>query len=475
MVNHGVNATEQATSVSTPVVAESGIPFVLGIAPVQAADSPAKAGVPVLCTSWNEAVAALGYSDDWKKYTICEVMYSHFKLYERQPVIFCNVLDLGKAEHKETVAAKDKNVVKRQVKLPIEAILGENLVVKEEGGNGDALVLDTDYAAYYAGENLVIEVLEDGKAYGATKLNVAYDAVKLSGITDTDKANGLEGIELCLTKCGVTPDLGIAPGLSQDPTFAALLATKMSNINGILKGKAICDIDSSSAGATKYSDVLEVKNKCNITDSEQIAAWPMVKLGDKAFHMSTQLAGLMATIDSNNDGCPYESPSNKNLKCDALILEDGTEVDLTLTQANYLNSIGVVTAINFFSGWVAWGNYNSCYPANTDVKDYFIPISRVFKWVDNTLVKTFWKNVDDPTNRRQIDSVLDTANIWMNGIVARGYLYGGRFEMLDSENPLTDLMAGIVRIHSYLAPPPPGQEIDFITEYDINYIQTALG
>ena len=101
MVNHGVNATEQATSVSTPVVAESGVPFVVGTAPVQSAANPARAGIPVLCTSWDEAVAALGYSDDWEKYTLCEVMYSHFKLFGCQPVIFCNVLDITKDDNKE--------------------------------------------------------------------------------------------------------------------------------------------------------------------------------------------------------------------------------------------------------------------------------------------------------------------------------------------------------------------------------------
>ena len=62
MANHSVNVSEQATSVSTPAVAESGIPFVVGVAPVQAAEDAAKVGVPVLCTSWNEAVAMLGYT-----------------------------------------------------------------------------------------------------------------------------------------------------------------------------------------------------------------------------------------------------------------------------------------------------------------------------------------------------------------------------------------------------------------------------
>lgn len=84
-------------------------------------------------------------------------------------------------------------------------------------------------------------------------------------------------------------------------------------------------------------------------DPDEIICWPMLKLGDYKFHMSTQLAGLMAQVDTENGGCPYESPSNKNFQCDAMVLEDGTEVNLTLAQANILNENGIVTALNFIA------------------------------------------------------------------------------------------------------------------------------
>lgn len=136
--------------------------------------------------------------------------------------------------------------------------------------------------------------------------------------------------------------------------------------------------------------------------------------------------------------------------------------------------IGVDTALNFMSGWVAWGNYTACYPSNTDVKDYFIPVSRMFGWVGNSLVKTFWSKLDKPMTRRLIDTVLDSANIWFNGLVGMGYLLGARVEMLENENPLTNLMAGIIKLHVYMTPPSPAQEIDFVLEYDASYVTSAL-
>ena len=35
-------------------------------------------------------------------------------------------------------------------------------------------------------------------------------------------------------------------------------------------------------------------------------------------------------------------------------------------------------------------------------------------------------------------------------------------------------MAGIIRLHVYLTPPSPAQEIDFILEYDVNYVTEAF-
>ena len=65
-------------------------------------------------------------------------------------------------------------------------------------------------------------------------------------------------------------------------------------------------------------------------------------------------------------------------------------------------------------------------------------------------------------------------SIWLNGLVGAGYLLGARVEMLESENPLTSLMAGKIKLHIYMTPPSPAQEIDFVLEYDADYVTSAL-
>lgn len=483
MAKLGVHVYEKATSVQTPKVATVGIPFVVGTAPVQSAAKPAKSNVPVLVTSWDEAVEKLGFSYDWESYTLCEFMYSHLQLFGAQPVIFCNINDPASMKREE--AAADYTVADHRVAVSVDAI-ADTIKVSVAEGAGEAattraLERDTDYSILYDRDDTdtyvcIVELLEDGSAYDAETVSVAYSAADPKTATVADVVDGVAQVDACLTAVGLVPDLIAAPGWSHNTVVAAVMATKAAAINGLFKGKAVIDADSGEDGVTEYSQISGYKNKNNFVDVDQILCWPMVQLGDYRFHLSTQLCGLMATVDAGNRGIPYESPSNKNLKMDACVLADGTPVNLTWNQVDLIaGSWGVVTAVNFLdSGWVAKGNYTACYPGNTDVKDQFIPVSRMFDFIGNTLIRTFWSKLDKPMTPALRDSILQTCNIWLGGLTGGGYLYGARAEMLAEENPLTSLLDGIITLHIYNAPPVPAQEIDFILEYDVSYMETAL-
>ena len=143
-------------------------------------------------------------------------------------------------------------------------------------------------------------------------------------------------------------------------------------------------------------------------------------------------------------------------------------------QYNYLNSNGIVTALNFIGGYVLWGDETACFPADTDVKNYFICVSRMFGWVANSLVLTYWSKVDKKMTRRLIDSIVDSVNIWLNGLVNEEKLLGGRVEFREEENPVTSLMAGKATFHIFLTPPSPMRECEFVLEYDVEYVSAAL-
>ncbi len=479
--NHGIYTKQVATSLSTPVTAASGITFVVGTAPVHTLginDMDGKAeyknvNVPIMCNGYDEAVSALGYSDDWEKYTLCEVMYNHFQLYKTSPVFFVNVLDPAKHRinaYSETFTITDKKVI-----LPYDVIA--DTVKIESYNRGD------DFDLLYNGDTLIVEILDGGGIPAdSTELSIEFEKVDPTQVVKSDiiggfdvntkKTLGFELVESVFPKYGIAPDILICPKWSSDPEVAAIMATKAASINGVFQAKAIVDVDTTAV--KHYADVTAWKKENNINDKTQVLCYPMCKLGDKIFHLSVQMAGLMATVDTDNDGCPAENPSNKSLKIDSAVLADGTEILLDLTQANYLNSVGVTTALNFIGGYVLWGNETACYPANTDVKDYFLCVSRMFGWVSNSVILTYWSKIDKKFNNRLIDSIVDSINIWLNGLVAEEKLLGGRIEFNESENTTTSLASGKATFHLFLTPPSPAKEMEFVLEYDMSYLTSAL-
>ena len=476
---HGVYAYEVPTSIVPPARTSAGLPVVFGTAPIHLATDPAPVNKPILCYTYAEAVAAFGYSDDWAKYTICEFIKSHFALFNVAPVVLVNVLDT--ATHKASVASETLTLTTGKGVINADVLLG-TLVVKLTGA-GQPLVNNTDYTAAFNDDgNVVVSRLAAGTIPAEqVSLVVSYDKLNPAAVDSDDVVGGIdvttgaaEGLELVnqvYPLFRLLPGMILAPGWSHDPAVAAVMVAKASNINGHFKCIALTDIPADTVA--KYTDVAAWKNTNNYTSARQVVCWPKVKLGDDIYHLSTQLAGAICRTDAENEDIPYVSPSNKSLQANAAIA-GGKEVYLGTDQATYLNGQGVVTALNFSGGWKAWGNRTGVYPAVTDPKDAFIPIRRMFDWIANTLILTFWQKVDYPINRRLVETIVDSANIWLNGLTAREFILGGRVEFQADENPVTDLMDGIIRFHVYVTPPAPAREIDFILEYDPKYLETLF-
>ena len=276
-----------------------------------------------------------------------------------------------------------------------------------------------------------------------------------------EEIEALTVVDIC-RRCGLEVDMVAVPGAAQADGTADRHGASQDGAAALL-------VKGSHNVAVRMDKTIEQLN----FDEYDMLVLPGGKLGTENLEAHE---GLMAQVDTLNSGCPYESPSNKSFKMDTCCLEDGTEVNLTWPQVNIVaGDYGVVTAINFLSmGWRCKGNYTACYPSNTDVKDMFTPVSRMFDWVGNTLIRTFWIKLDKPMNRRLIDNILDTSNIWLSGLVGTERLLGARAEMIAEENNLLDLMAGILHIHIYITPPSPMQQCDFILEYDTSYVESAL-
>lgn len=481
---HGVRTTESPTSIVPAAPCEAAMPVYFGTAPVHRTETlKNKVNYPILCNAYDDAVMALGYDSDWAKWTLCENIYAQFALFATSPCVFVNVFDPTK--HKTSVETEQITLAKGEGKVAHQDAILSTLVVKDQNGS-TTYQAGTDYTvAYDEDYYAVIARVPSGTISSDTaQLTVSYDYADPSQVdkediigginTQTGDEEGLEVIERVYPVSRKVPGLIVATGWSDDVEVAAVMAAKAGNINSLFQAVAILDIPVGGTGApTIYTNVPAYKNEKNLVDKLEHVLWPMLRLGETEYRYSSQFAALIQQItQSIGNGVPYVSPSNQNIQCDSLIVgEPGArkEVSMSLTKVNYLNENGVSTALNFSRGWTAWGNRNACYPGTTDTKDVLLTNRLTFNWLEAEFILTVWQHVDRPITRRLIETIVDSFNDRLNGLVSQGALLGGRIEFRKEDNPVSSVIDGKIAFKLYITPPPPAEEITGDFELDPAY------
>lgn len=473
---HGITTTEVEYKPKAFNPPKFTLPVYFGTAPVNLSKRSAPpVNVPIVVENWGQAVDAFGFSDDWENFSLCEAMFAHLNLMKQGPICLVNVLDPKK--HNAKVEPTVQSMTNRMITMDVEGILLESLVVSSEDG-ATPYTLGTDYTATFNLSGRVVIAAKKGGAIpeNVTSLQVGYDRLDTSKVTEADiiggtdaetgERSGLELVEEVFPRFQYVPGLVLAPGHSSNPTVAAVMFAKSQSINGNFEAEAVVDLDA----AKRFMEIVQWKNDHFYSDPLAITGWPKVTYKGRAYHASTMISCGIFKVDADNDGIPFESPSNKPVPVDGMILSNGSEILVPKDQADYLNANGIVTFINFTGHYTTWGNRTAAYPIHTDPQRAFIPVRRMFGWTKNMIAISLWAKVDRPGNKRLIGEVLDDANIWINGLVGAGALLGGRVEFNASENPEEDLMNGKYVFNVYLSPPTPGQELHFRFEYDASYL-----
>lgn len=195
-------------------------------------------------------------------------------------------------------------------------------------------------------------------------------------------------------------------------------------------------------------------------------------VGTKIFAASAVVAARTAELDADNEDVPSQSPSNKQTAITGTCLADGTEVMLDQDQGTVVNSFGVATAINR-NGFRPWGSYTGAWPASGDAKDIWINVRRMFNWQGNTFILTYFDKVDDNMSRILIDNIIDSENIRCAAYAPRHWA-GASIEYLESDNPITSILAGEMKFRQHIAPYTPAQTINNVLNYDIDTLSAAL-
>ena len=476
---HGISVLERESSTTSPTGVESGIQVVVGTAPIHlTADPYAAVNVPIVAYNWNDAKSKLGYSEDFEKYTLCESMYASFELFKVAPVVFINVLD--PAIHKKT--GNEKVTFKKGIgTLSAEGILLSSIKLKSEDGSTE-YIRNKDYTVDFNDSQKVIVTIIGGKILtSTTTLSVEFTELDPEAVTtddiiggytiDTGQYSGMELIRQVHPRLGISPNILLAPGWSHNPEVAAVLDAKSTKISGNFNAENIFDVDSSIV--TKQEEVAKWKTDNGYIGKRSVVLWPKVKVGKHILWFSAIQAALMAYTDSQNDNVPYKSPSNKKIPISATVLPSGAEIYLDQPQANNLNAAGIVTGLNW-NGWRSWGNNTAAFPEVTSAPERFISVRRVMDWWGNRFIKAFFDDVDDPTDFRLIESVVDRENINANGFIGKGQIAGASIEFRKDMNSVDDILNGKIVFVQKIGAYSPTEQIENILEFDPTYVIDSI-
>jgi len=284
-------------------------------------------------------------------------------------------------------------------------------------------------------------------------ISVGTDATAESFVSDV--INALSKLDEIFFRFRLVPGLVVAPKASENNSVAVAMASNTEVVSSVFKTRAVADIPDS----VEPSNVPGYKNDNNLVDDNLILTYPKVEFNGIPYHLSVHYAAAQTKLNAQLDA-PYKIASNIN------VVGIKPTKWLTLEQANYLRGNGILTLLNFIGGLRFWGDRTSIYPASTDPKDCQIVIRQMTDWLRERLIRTYWQFVDKPLNKRLLKTIRDSVQSDLNGLAGRGIIIGGRIEVLEEENPLTDLMDGIVRFHIYWTPSPVAREIDFYVEFD---------
>lgn len=474
---HGISVTESPTSFLTPINGTAGLAVFVGTAPVNMVADGA-VNKPILVNKYEEAYAKLGYSENFDKHTLSGAMFATFNMYNVAPVIFINVLDPNNPAHVKSVEVSEKKPEAHKIIISDEGVIAKTVTVKSEE---NSLVNGTDFdITYDSTGKCIISLVETSSYYNSKSFNVGYSILDPSGVTSSDivgsyddstgKETGLHLVRRIFAMFGVIPRLLCVPKYGSDPIVAAKIQSICAALPGKFKCESVIDID--TALAKKYTDAKTEKIAAGINSMHSIAVWPMARVGDSKIHLSTLVTASMSYHDAEAGDVPT-NPSNKPIGISALIDSEGNEIHLDIEQANELNAQGILTVINF-RGFRTWGNNTAAYPGTTDPKDRWIYARRYFTWRGNNFMLSYFEKVDDPTNYRLVESVVDSENIVGNSHVAADLAAEDRIEFRDSDNPITDILNGSVKFKMYLSPYPVSENIGVDLEFNPSAISNAL-
>lgn len=308
---HGTYGEIEKSAVVAAAQAGSVLVYV-GTAPIQKIAGHASLGLvnqPIRLRNMEDAKATFGWSDDWAKFTLCEVFDEHFNnsVENVGPIYVINVLDPD--THKGAQVSLANQDFTQTGVIYIGNDLADVDSVRVTGK-----VLDTDYSVSFDAENnriVVTNLTTLGSSETITYYPVDASAVTkntIIGTSGSGVSTGIQAIKKVYTKYTAVPNILAAPGWSEDPEVYTAMVAAVQKINGHWDAFAIADIpveakESEEAAVTSYTASVTVPNL--IEDSVEVWKGDGSVKGTKTTDYTLSYASNVLTVTLVNGGALY--------------------------------------------------------------------------------------------------------------------------------------------------------------------------
>ena len=460
---HGTYGEISASKAVAAAQADTVVVYV-GTAPIQKIAGYSTKGLinqPVRLRNLAEAKATFGYSEDWAKFSLCEVFDEHFNnsVENAGPIYVINVLDPS-TDKGAQVTISDADFTSGKVYIANDLCDVDSVRVTGK-------VLDTDYSVTYDAVNdrVVVEDLTGAM----TEEDITYYPVDVTGVTSSDiigtdaggVSTGIQAIKKIYAKYNAVVNIIAVPGWSELPTVYTAMVAAAQKINGHWDAFVIADIpldDNGTPVDTKEKAIAWAASNGYNSEISKVC-WPQVKAGNgKIYHGSTVVAWEMLRVDLANDSIPMESPSNKEIMATAQYFgASATNEGYDDTECNDLNEKGITTFC-FNNGWKVWGPHTAAYKYGTtmDPRCIFDVNMRMLMYITNGFQLRHGTEIDSPMTPAQKDTIINTENAELERLKANGAVIGeASVEFLETDNPLNNMLNGdFVFNISFTATPP---------------------
>lgn len=456
------------------------IAVAIGTAPVNLIRGYEEKGLvnkPQKLTS-TKAKNTIGYSKDWKHFTLSEVVKAFFDNVggNVEPLWVINILDPN-THRKEEQTVKTLTFVNGQASFASDTIILDTLAID---GKAEGVDYTVDYN-FATGKVVIDSNLAPVKLNGTVEISyydVDYsfmenDEVKaetfIGSISSTGKRTGLQALDLVYMNYFVVCNYLIAPSFTHIPSVRNAMVSKVQKFNDMFDCMVYTDIPTDEDSETLIdtrAKAISWKKANNYLSEREVVNYPKVIDSEKnVFHLSTLRCVEQLKTDQKNNCVPFETAGNKSVVLvSAPYVAEGVSVDgYTRSEANELTQNGISTILPFGGYFKLWGHHTSAYTygGSYNARATFDTSINMLLYLMNSFTVEHAEEIDKPMKLSKKQEIEDTENRKLRELVALGALLEDPdgespvFKFNGENNPIGDIIEGYFTWDLGATPTPP--------------------